>query len=66
MVQVLVEQLLSCWTPSSGSTRNCSDFSKASDRSLFECLKGAGAVLAKRLLAAFGADRDRFEAAHAG
>jgi transposase len=38
-------------------------FRKHPDRPLFESLPGAGAVLAPRLLAAFGADRDRFQSA---
>lgn len=38
-------------------------FAKHPDRFLFESLPGAGQVLAPRLLAAFGADRDRFETA---
>jgi transposase len=38
-------------------------FRKHPDRPLFECLPGAGAALAPRLLAAFGADRDRFQSA---
>lgn len=38
-------------------------FEKHPDRSLFESFPGAGQALAPRLLAAFGADRDRFEMA---
>ena len=38
-------------------------FRKHPDRFLFEGLPGAGAALAPRLLAAFGADRDRFQSA---
>jgi transposase len=38
-------------------------FQKHPDRPLFDCLPGAGQVMAPRLLAAFGADRDRFESA---
>ena len=38
-------------------------FRKHPDRQVFESLPGAGAVLAPRLLAAFGADRERWESA---
>jgi transposase len=38
-------------------------FRQHPDRAVFESLPGAGKVLAPRLAAAFGADRDRFEAA---
>jgi transposase len=38
-------------------------FQSHPDRAVFESLPGAGKVLAPRLLAAFGADRDRFEQA---
>src|SRR5215471_4995218 len=38
-------------------------FRQHPDRAVFESFPGAGKVLAPRLLAAFGADRDRFEAA---
>ena len=38
-------------------------FQKHPDRQVFESLPGAGAVLAPRLLAAFGADRERWESA---
>jgi transposase len=38
-------------------------FQKHPDRPIFESFPGAGAVLAPRLTAAFGTDRDRFQAA---
>jgi transposase len=38
-------------------------FQKHPDRQVFESLPGAGAALAPRLLAAFGADRERWESA---
>ena len=38
-------------------------FRKHPDRPIFESFPGAGAVLAPRLTAAFGTDRDRFQAA---
>jgi transposase len=38
-------------------------FQKHPDRQVFESLPGAGAVLAPRLLAAFGADRERWKSA---
>jgi transposase len=38
-------------------------FRQHPDRAVFESFPGAGKALAPRLLAAFGADRDRFEAA---
>jgi transposase len=38
-------------------------FQKHPDRSVFESFPGAGPVLAPRLLAAFGADRDRWQSA---
>src|SRR6266481_2546577 len=38
-------------------------FQQHPDRAVFESFPGAGKVLAPRLTAAFGADRDRFEAA---
>jgi len=38
-------------------------FRKHPDRPIFESFPGAGAALAPRLIAAFGADRDRFQAA---
>jgi transposase len=38
-------------------------FQKHPDRQVFESLPGAGAVLAPRLLAAFGVDRERWESA---
>jgi transposase len=64
MVQVLVEQLLPLLDAIERFNRQIAAiFRKHPDRSLFECLPGAGAVLAPRLLAAFGADRDRFESA---
>lgn len=64
MVQVLVEQLRPLLGAIERFDRQIAViFRKHPDRFLFECLPGAGAVLAPRLLAAFGADRDRFESA---
>jgi transposase len=64
MVVVLVEQV----RPLLGAIERFDQqiaaiFRKHPDRSLFECLPGAGQVLAPRLLAAFGTDRDRFQTA---
>ena len=64
MVEVLVPQVRSLLKAIEQFDRQISVlFRKHPDRPLFECLPGAGAALAPRLLAAFGADRDRFQSA---
>jgi transposase len=64
MVEVLVPQVRSLLRAIEQFDRQISVlFRKHPDRPLFECLPGAGAALAPRLLAAFGADRDRFQSA---
>jgi transposase len=64
MVQTLVEQI----RPLQAAIERldleiAAIFRKHPDRALFESFPGAGQVLAPRLVAAFGADRDRFQAA---
>jgi len=64
MVEVLVQQVRSLLRAIEQFDRQISVlFRKHPDRPLFESLPGAGAALAPRLLAAFGADRDRFQSA---
>jgi len=64
MVEALVEQIGSLMAAVARfDQRIAALFRKHPDRFLFECLPGAGAALAPRLLAAFGADRDRFQSA---
>lgn len=64
MVQVLVEQLRPLLEAIERFDRQIAAiFRKHPDRPLFEVLPGAGQALAPRLLAAFGADRDRFQTA---
>jgi transposase len=64
MVQTLVEQM----RPLQSAIERfdleiAAIFRKHPDRALFESFPGAGQILAPRLVAAFGADRDRFQAA---
>ena len=64
MVQVLVEQLrplLAAIERFDGQIAVI--FGKHLDRPLFDPLPGAGAVLAPRLVAALGTDRERFQSA---
>jgi len=62
MVEALVPQVRSLLRAIEQFDRQISLlFRKHPDRPLFESLPGAGAVMAPRLLAAFGADRDRFQ-----
>ncbi len=64
MVQALVSQLRSLLTSIAEFDRKiASIFRKHPDRPIFKSFPGAGAVLAPRLIAAFGTDRDRFQAA---
>ena len=64
MVQALAEQVRSLIaTLEQFDQQIAALFRKHPDRFLFEGLPGAGAALAPRLLAAFGADRDRFQSA---
>jgi transposase len=64
MVQVLVEQLRPLLAAIERFDRQIAViFGKHPDRPLFDLLPGAGAVLAPRLVAAFGTDRDRFQSA---
>lgn len=64
MVQALVPQLRAVLTSIKDFDRKIAEvFQKHPDRPIFESFPGAGAVLAPRLLAAFGADRDRYHAA---
>ena len=64
MVEVLVEQLRPLLAAIERFDRQIAVlFRKHPDRPLFDSLPGAGAVLAPRLVAAFGTDRDRFQSA---
>jgi transposase len=64
MVQVLVEQLRPLLAAIERFDRQIAViFGKHPDRPLFDSVPGAGAVLAPRLVAAFGTDRDRFQSA---
>lgn len=64
MVEALVQQISPLLGAIEQFDRQISVlFRKHPDRFLFEGLPGAGATLAPRLLAAFGADRDRFQSA---
>jgi transposase len=62
MVQALVAQMRSLRTAIEKYDQEIERlFQQHPDRAVFESFPGAGKVLAPRLLAAFGADRDRFE-----
>jgi transposase len=64
MVEALVEQLRPLLAAIERFDRQIAVlFRKHPDRPLFDSLPGAGAVLAPRLVAAFGTDRDRFQSA---
>jgi len=64
MVQALIPQLRALVTSIADFDRKIAEvFRKHPDRSIFESFPGAGAALAPRLAAAFGTDRDRFQAA---
>jgi len=64
MVQALVSQLrLLLASIAEFDRKIASLFRKHPDRPIFESFPGAGAALAPRLTAAFGTDRDRFQAA---
>ena len=64
MVQALVQQLRPLLGAIERFDRQIAViFGKHPDRPLFDSLPGAGAVLAPRLVAAFGTDRDRFQSA---
>ena len=64
MVQTLVSQLrLLLASIAEFDRKIASLFRKHPDRPIFESFPGAGAALAPRLTAAFGTDRDRFQAA---
>ena len=64
MVQALVSQLRPLLASIAEFDRKIASlFRKHPDRPIFESFPGAGAALAPRLTAAFGTDRDRFEAA---
>jgi transposase len=64
MVQALVCQLRPLLTSITEFDRKIAMiFRKHPDRPIFESFPGAGAALAPRLTAAFGTDRDRFQAA---
>jgi transposase len=63
-VQALVAQLRPVLASITEFDRNIAAiFRKHPDRPIFESFPGAGAALAPRLIAAFGTDRDRFQAA---
>src|SRR5262245_14270974 len=64
MVQALVSQLRPLLASITEFDRKIAAiFRKHPDRPIFESFPGAGAALAPRLTAAFGTDRDRFQAA---
>jgi len=64
MVQALIPQLRALLHSIEEFDRKIAEvFRKHPDRPIFESFPGAGAALAPRLLAAFGADRDRYQAA---
>jgi transposase len=64
MVEALVQQLRPLLGAIERFDRQIAAlFRKHPDRPLFDHLPGAGAVLAPRLVAAFGTDRDRFQSA---
>ena len=64
MVQALVGQLRPVLASIGEFDRNIAAiFRNHPDRPIFESFPGAGAALAPRLIAAFGTDRDRFQAA---
>jgi transposase len=64
MVQALIPQLRALIASIADFDRKIAEvFRKHPDRPIFESFPGAGAALAPRLSAAFGADRDRFDAA---
>ena len=64
MVQALVRQLRPVLASIADFDRKIAAiFRKHPDRLIFESFPGAGAALAPRLTAAFGTDRDRFQAA---
>lgn len=64
MVQALAPQLRALIASIADFDRKIAEvFRKHPDRPIFESFPGAGAALAPRLSAAFGADRDRFAAA---
>ena len=64
MVQALIPQLRALMGSIADFDRKIAEvFQKHPDRPIFESFPGAGAALAPRLSAAFGADRDRFQAA---
>ena len=64
MVQALVSQLRPLLSSIAEFDRKIAAiFRKHPDRPIFESFPGAGAALAPRLTAAFGTDRDRFQAA---
>jgi len=64
MVQALIPQLQALMGSIADFDRKIAEvFQKHPDRPVFESFPGAGAALAPRLSAAFGADRDRFQAA---
>jgi len=64
MAQALVAQLRALLGSIADFDRRIAQlFQKHPDRPIFESFPGAGKALAPRLLAAFGADRDRYQAA---
>jgi transposase len=64
LVEALASQLRPLLVSIEGFDRKIATiFRKHPDRPIFESFPGAGAVLAPRLTAAFGTDRDRFQAA---